>query len=149
MANPQTGAMAVVSICVTAQNEDLTPSTAEALTWVPIGNVGRVGQHGYSTNMLSYPTLDRLLALKAKGITDGGDAEIEHAVVTGDPGQVALAALTDDQDNYAVKVEYANGDVRYLRGPIGGPQYSEVAPESFRTATYTMGLNQILDVPAP
>ena len=45
MANPQTNAHAAVSVCSTAQNNDLTEATAAALTWVLVGNVGKIGEH--------------------------------------------------------------------------------------------------------
>lgn len=149
MANPTTNAHAVVSICALKQNADLTAITAAALAWIPIGNVGSLGAHGKSSNMISYGTLDRDTVLKAKGQTDLGDPTIECAEDNEDLGQLALNSAADTTDNYAVQIIYANGDTRYWRGPIGGPEYSGGGNEDFRTATYTMGCNQILNVPAP
>lgn len=150
MANATTNAKAILSFCVTPQNEDLTSADAEALTWVPVGMVGSFGEHGYDTNMISYPTLDQDLTVKAKGTTDGGNVTIEVAENNSDPGQIALntAAHPSDANNYALKIAYANGDIRYVRGPIGGPRYSGGGSEDFRTATYTLGANQVLSVPA-
>lgn len=151
MANPTTNAHATVSVCVTAQNDDLTETTAAALTWVVIGKVGRIGEHGYDTNMVSYSVLDRDLVLKAKGQTDGGNVTIECAEDNADAGQLALntAAAPSDSDNYAVQIKYTNGDIRYVRGPVGGPKYSGGGNEDFRVATYTIGANQVLNVPSP
>lgn len=150
MANPTTNAHAVVSVCALAQNADLTETTAAALTWVPIGNVGKIGEHGYDTNMVSYGVLDRDLVLKAKGQTDGGNLTIECAENNSDLGQLALntAAAPAISDNFAIQIEYTNGDIRYVRGPVGGPKYSGGGNEDFRVSTYTVGVNQVLNVPA-
>lgn len=149
MANPQTNSHAVVSFCSTPQNADLTKVTAAALTWVPIGNVGKIGEHGYDTNMVSYSVLDRDLKLKAKGETDGGNVTIECAENNSDAGQLALntAAAPSDGNEYAIKILFTNGDIRYVRGPIGGPKYSGGGNEDFRVSTYTLGANQVLNVP--
>lgn len=150
MANPQTNSHASIGVCITPQNNDLTSGTAAALTYVAIGNVGKIGEHGYDTNMVSYSVLDRDLKLKAKGETDGGNVTIECAENNSDAGQLALntAAAPSDANNYVVKIAYTNGDIRYVRGPIGGPKYSGGGNEDFRVSTYTIGANQVLNVPA-
>jgi hypothetical protein len=150
MANPTTNSHATVSVCSTPQNDDLNATGFAGLSWVAIGNIGKIGEHGYDTNMVSYSVLDRDLVLKAKGQTDGGNVTIECAENNSDTGQLALneAADPSDSNNYAIQIEYTNGDVRYIRGPVGGPKYSGGGNEDFRVATYTIGANQILNVPA-
>ena len=152
MAQPYTLAGATVGICVTAQNTDLEDVTSfSALTYVNIGNIGNIGAYGFTTNMVSYPTLDRALVLKAKGQTDGGNLTIQCADTAGDAGQIAARAAADpqSQDNYAFKITFANGAVHYIRGPVGGPSHPGGGNEAFVVNEYTIGVNEILEVDPP
>lgn len=155
MSNPITYAGATVGICVTPQNSDLNAAAFAALTFVNIANVGSIGEYGYTTNMVTYTTMDRILNLYAKGNTDGGSLSIECALSAGDAGQAAIIAAADPaaganyQDNYAFRVSLPNGDVHYLRGPVGGPTYPGGGNEDFVRMAFMVGLNQILIVPAP
>lgn len=146
MSEPTTNAGAILSVCTTPKNSDLDITAAAALTYVVIGKVGKIGEYGNNTNMVSYPVLDRLLTLKAKGATDGGNLSIECARDATDAGQLALTTAADptSQDNYVVKIAYADGENHYVRGPIGGPKHSGGGNESFRVDTYMLGVNQIL-----
>lgn len=153
MSQPFTYAGATVGICITPQNSDLgqaSPGFA-GLTYVNIGNVGQIGAYGYSTNMVSYPTLDNLLVLKAKGQTDGGTLSIQCAADSADAGQIAARTAGDptSQDNYAFKISLANGEIHYIRGPVGGPNHPGGGNEAFVVNEYVVGVNEILEVPAP
>lgn len=153
MAQPYTLAGVKVSISQTAQNEPLAGTSPgfSSLTWTEISNVGNIGAHGYSTNMVSYPTMDRSLILKAKGQTDGGNMSIQCAADATDAGQIAFIAAADpgSQDNWAIKLEFPNGTLRYLRGPVGGPNHPAGGPEAFAVNEFTLGVNEIEDVVTP
>lgn len=143
-----------VGICATPQNNDLDDHATlgfPGLTYINIANVGNVGDHGYNTNMVTYPTMDRPITSKAKGATDGGDYTIECAWDETDPGQIAAATAGDplDQDNYAFRITWADGSVHYLRGPVSGPNFPGGGNEDFKRGSFTVGVNQILRVPAP
>lgn len=147
---PYTLAGAKVSISTTAANTDLaglSPGFA-GLTYKQIANIGNIGAYGFSTNMVSYPTMDRSIVLKAKGQTDGGNLTIQCAHSPGDAGQLAAAAAADptSQDNYVFKIEFANGVVHYVRGPVGGPNHPNGGPEAFAVDEYTVGVNEIEEV---
>lgn len=152
---PITLAGVKVGICTTPQNSDLTdvsPGGFGSLNYVDVANVGNIGAYGYSTNMVNYDTMDRPISLKAKGVTDGGSLSIQVANSAGDAGQAAMRTAADPtkQDNYAVKIEYADGTIHYLRGAIGGPSHPGGGPESFFINEYTLGVNEILEVdPTP
>lgn len=151
-AEAQTNAGSKLSICVTPQNEDLTQAEFAALTYVPVSNVGNVGERGVNTNMVTYDTYDTLTALKGKGITNAGDPQVEMAQKLSDPGQIAMkaAGAPDNPDAYAFKLERASGEVEYMRGLVAGPNIPGGRNEDFILNTYVLGLNQIpVTVPAP
>ncbi|HAL22592.1 MAG TPA: hypothetical protein DCP40_07680 [Stenotrophomonas sp.] len=151
-AEAKTNAGSKLFICVLPQNEDLTATGFAALTFVQVKKVGSIGERGINTNVVQYDTLDTLVALKGKGITNAGDPQIEVAEDLADPGQVAMraAGAPDVPDTYAFKIERADGSIEYLRGLVTGPNVPGGRNEDFILNTYTLGLNQVpVVVPAP
>lgn len=144
-AEAKTNAGSKLSICVLPQNADLTATEFAALTFVQVKKVGSIGERGINTNVVQYDTLDTLVALKGKGITNAGDPQIEVAEDLTDPGQVAMraAGAPDVPDTYAFKIERADGSIEYLRGLVTGPNVPGGRNEDFILNTYTLGLNQV------
>lgn len=150
MGQPYTLAGVTVGISTIAVNDDMAGVSPgfDSLTYTPIANVGSIGAYGFSTNMVSYPVLDRNIVLKAKGQTDGGNMTLQCAHSVGNAGQLAAVAAADpsSQDNYVFKVTFPNGIIHYLRGPIGGPNHPNGGPEAFGVDEYTIGVNEIEEV---
>ena len=147
MTQPYTLAGATVGICVTVQNADLADDDAfAALTYVPIDRVGNIGAYGYDTNLVSYPTLDRLLTIMAKGATSGGTMTIQCADDVANAGQVALIAAGSPTTsaNYAFKITYSTGRIDYVRGPVSGPNNPGGGNEAFALLDFKVGVNQII-----
>lgn len=140
-----------VSISTTPQNETLTESEFEALTYVEIANVGNLGERGPNTNIVTWDGWNTDVAQKGKGITNAGDPVLEVARDLSDPGQIALSAAgLDKRGNYALKVEYPDDSVQYLRGLVTGPTEPGGRNEDFVLHNYTIALNQRpIDVAAP
>lgn len=138
----------VVSICSTPVTFPLNQAAFEALTFIPIGSVGNLGDFGVSPNMVSYNTLNTLVVSKAKGVEDAGDQTIEVARVFDDPGQVALRAAALTKFNYAISIEYADAPtasysntILYAAGPVAGPQHLGGSTDDFIRESYTVGLS--------
>lgn len=134
-------------ISTTAQNSDLTDEAVDgfpSLIYTEVKSVGMIGEFGISTNLLTYDTLDRDVTLKAKGLTNAGDPQIECAEDLKDPGQIAMraAGAVSVRDSYAYKIERADGTVEYLRGLCVGPVKPGGRNEDFRLNVFTLGLNQ-------
>ncbi|WP_235646505.1 hypothetical protein [Stenotrophomonas maltophilia] len=104
-AEAKTNAGSKLFICVTPKNADLTETEFAALTFVQVKKVGSMGERGINTNIVQYDTLDTLVALKGKGITNAGDPQVKVAEDLTDPGQVALraAGAPNVPDAYAFK----------------------------------------------
>src|SRR4051794_3835110 len=78
----------------------------DILDWLPVANVGNIGETGSQVNILSYPTMSSKVSLKSKGITNAGDPTLEVSYMPTDPGQIALRAAAQTRFNYAFKIEY-------------------------------------------
>ncbi|MCD9096197.1 hypothetical protein [Luteimonas fraxinea] len=145
-----TNSGSTVSICITPQNSNVAQAAFVALAYVPIANVGNLGERGANTNIVNYDTWDTNTTLKGKGITNAGDPQLEVAQNLADPGQIALrAAAASRADNYAFKVLRQNGDAQYFRGLVTGPTEPGGRNEDFVLNVFTLALNQIpIDVAA-
>lgn len=137
-------------ICSTAQTAlPLTKTQFEALTWIEVKNVGKLGEMGADTKIVSYDTLATDVTQKGKGVTNGGDIEIEVARVYDDAGQVALRAAALTHYNYAIKIEYADAPaagysntIAYTCGIVTGPKRPGGSNEDFVLEKYTVAANQ-------
>lgn len=135
-------------------NKDLSESSFEALSFTKVANVGSIGEYGISTNMLTYDTMDTLVSLKSKGITNAGDPTVEVARTDGDPGQEAMrtAGAPDYFDAHAFKIVKQDGSIDYLRGLCAGPSSPSGRNEDFDLHVFTLGLCQAplhVDAPTP
>lgn len=137
-------------VCAVPQNNNLTQSDYESLTWTLISKVGNVGETGKSTNVLTYNTWDTEVADKAKGITDAGSPTIEVAREPDDAGQEILraAGAVGNNNKYAFKEVRADGPIGgtgtvfYNRGIVGGPTRPNGGNEDFEVEIFTLGFVQ-------
>ena len=157
MSDPRTNSGAKFYIAVDTvtnlakpQPTDLDATGFKALTWLEVKAVGSVGETGTQTNIVSYDTLGTDVTLKGKGISNGGDPEIEVARIPNDPGQVQMRAAAATRNSYAFKYEQndeitpttGNGTTFYNRGLITGPRHPNGRNEDFVLEIYQLGLNQ-------
>jgi hypothetical protein len=128
------------------QVNDLDANTFSGLTWVPVGPVGAVPERGISTNMLTYDTVNTVVAQKAKGITDAGGGTLECARNDGDPGQQLLRTIGAPSytQAHAYKLVKQDGTIEYGRGLVAGPNYPGGRNEDFDIANFTFAFVQPL-----
>lgn len=114
----QTGANVKISIGTTTVATNETEYAADA--YVEIKGVESIGSFGDSSAEVSFTGLGDARTQKLKGARDAGNLSITMAFIGGDPGQEDLAAAEADDTsaNYNFKVEYADGEVRYLAGQV-------------------------------
>lgn len=132
------------AVSTTAQNADLDQAGFEGLAYTEVGAVGSLPQRGINTNMLSYNTVNTLVAKKAKGITDAGTGTLECARNVADPGQILMTTIgqPDYFDNHAFKMVKQDGTIEYGRGLVAGPNYPGGRNEDFDIANYTIAYQQ-------
>lgn len=156
MANTQKGSR--LYVCTTPQPNNLTVEEFEELEYIEVKKVGRIGETGPNTNIVSYPTLDTEVSDKAKGLTNAGDPEVEVARVYNDPGQMALRQMgaPGNTFKYAFKIIRADAPdetftdrVEYQRGIVTGPRKPNGSNEDFDLEIFTLGLVQLEVVVEP
>ena len=132
-----------------AQNTDLDLAGYEALEWTQVSSVGSHGETGNNQNILTYDTWDTVVIQKAKGIIDAGSPEIELAALPDDPGQIALRAAAETNQQYAFRIVKNDAPVGgtptivYNRGLVVGPRTPNGRNEDFDLEIFTLALNQV------
>ncbi len=96
------------------------PLRADAYT--KIGGTETISDFGDTATDVTFTGVEDSRTEHLKGSTDGGSLEITCADDTTDPGQILVKAASapTDQNEYNIKLEYQNGDVGYIKGPIMG-----------------------------
>lgn len=91
-------------------------------TYVAIGETETISDFGDTASDVTFTGLGDARTRHLKGSTDGGMAQITVADQPSDAGQAAVraACTPDNQAEYNVKFEWANGDISYIRGPLMG-----------------------------
>lgn len=148
MANANIGLNFYISEIAAPTDLDLT-GFEDIVDWLPVANVGNIGETGSQVNILSYPTMGSKVSLKSKGITNAGDPTLEVSYMSTDPGQIALRAAAQTRFNYAFKIEYddkltssGTGTIEYNRGLVAGPVTPHGGVEDFILNIFTLALNQ-------
>lgn len=130
-----------------AYSNDLNLSAFKAITgWIAVGSVGSLPERGISTNMLTYDTVNTLVAKKAKGITDAGTGKLECARDSADVGQIKMTAIGQPSyfGSHAFKMIKQDGSIEYGRGLVSGPSYPGGRNEDFDIANYTIAFQQAM-----
>lgn len=92
-------------VSTTAVTKGIDQAGLIALTYTEVKNVGNIGQMGTEENILTYNTMDTLVADKQKGIANAGDPTLEVAYDATDPGQVLMRSHAETRLLYAFKSE--------------------------------------------
>lgn len=127
----------------TAENEDLTLSEFEGLSYTEVPNLATAGATGVSQNVVTDSLWDRPVVCKGKGEADGGAPDIEFQDNPSAGLDLMLAAAAyDNANNYAFKFEWTDGSKEYNRGLVTGPQRPKGGNEDFKHVIFTLGLQQ-------
>lgn len=133
-------------VSTSAQDSDLTLQQFGQLAWTEVTPVGSLPERGIDTNMLTYDTVNTLVAKKAKGITDAGTGTLECARNPSDPGQILMSQIGAPNyfKSHAFKLIKQDGTIEYGRGLVAGPSYPGGRNEDFDIANFTIAYQQAL-----
>jgi len=132
-----------IAISTTVQNSDIDLAAFELLSYTDIPNVGNVSDLDPTHDVSEYPTLAGGV-IKQKGRFNAGTFNFEVAYDSDDAGQAAAVAATAStvSDNYAMRITYQSGDIRFVRAiimPGGEPGGDDTA---FVVRRFICGMNQ-------
>lgn len=87
-----------------SQTSDLIATDFDSEVWVEIDGWEQMGGIGDASAEISTNLINRGRVTKQKGTKDAGTMENRFAILRTDPGQIALRAAVDPQDNYAFRI---------------------------------------------
>lgn len=124
----------------------------DALTFTEIGEVTTAPSSGGKTfEDVSYVTLADRATKHLKGTSDQAEQTLEVQVEREDGGQVIVKASLDSDNEYAMKVEYNNGEIDYSQVLTTGFEGAGGDSNTIRSATWTFRRNYqgTVEVAAP
>jgi hypothetical protein len=146
----QTGANVAVSIGSTGIAHNQT--AYEADTFTEIGGMESPGDFGDTSAEVTFTGLTDARVQKLKGSRNAGNMSLSMAFIGGDAGQAALAVAEADNTsaNYAFKVEYSDGEVRYFAAQVASLVEGIGGADSVLMLTCEVRINtSIIKVAAP
>lgn len=146
----QTGANVAVSIGSTGITH--TQLAYEADTFQVIGGIESIGEYGDQAAEVTFTGLTDARVQKLKGSRNAGTLNIQMAFLGTDAGQADLITAEADNTsaNYAFKVEYPDGEVRYFAGQVASVVESVGGADSVLMLTCEVRINtSIIKVAAP
>jgi len=120
----------------------LTEAEYNALYWQQVKGIGSIGETGTRDNFVTYDYLDSDVLIKAKGISDAGDVQIEVSRKGYDKGQVAMRLAGLTKYNYAFQILDEDGSRYFQRGLVIGPTKPNGRQENFNLEIYKLAMNQ-------
>ena len=114
----------------------------DALTYTVVGEVTTAPSSGGKTfEDVSYTTLSDRATKHLKGTSDQAEQTLEVTVERTDAGQLIVVASLDSDNEYALKVEYNNGEIDYSQVLTIGFEGAGGDSNAIRSATWTFRRN--------
>lgn len=88
------------------KDADFVALDFDAVTWTPISGWVTMGGSGDSASLVTSDQIGNARTKKAKGTRNAGSMENVFDVVKDDPGQLALIAAEQTQNNYGFRIVY-------------------------------------------
>ena len=111
---------------------------ATSMTYTAVGEVEDHGGHGVSANIAKFTPCDTSVVAKVKGSKDYGSKSIKLGNIAGNAGQVIMAAASESNAHYSVKITYQDGESHYLDVLVSKYEYSDGTVDNTRTIAATL-----------
>lgn len=126
------------------------PSTPDAaitllkgITYVEIGEVENLGDHGDERSDVSFTALKAARVSHHKGAADAGTMALPVALDNSDAGQIAMVAAfkSNSRFNYPFKVIYPDGETDYFVGKVMSIKKTNVQNSDVLRRNFSIGIN--------
>ena len=111
--NSTAGATLAISATLPA-TYDAAGYGATAITYTAVGEVENYGQHGMTAAVTEFTPVDTAVVTKVKGSKNYGTKSLTIGSIPGNAGQVILAAASESNARYSVKITYPDTSIHYL-----------------------------------
>lgn len=94
------------SAAIEDQDDDFIATDFDAVTWVEVKGWVTMGASGDAATLVTSDQIGNKRTKKAKGTRNAGSMENVFDVIADDPGQLALVAAEQTDDNYPFRIVY-------------------------------------------
>ncbi|MBB4000967.1 hypothetical protein [Aurantimonas endophytica] len=117
--------------------------------WVEIDGWSTMGSSGDTSALITTALINRGRDVKQKGTKNAGQMQNTFAIIETDPGQIALIAASEANDNYAFRIELSSGGERLFIGLVMSAQESGGDANTIANLAATVEINSnVVKVPA-
>ncbi|MBY8918824.1 hypothetical protein KUG85_04720 [Nitratireductor sp. L1-7-SE] len=109
------------SAAIDDQDDDFVAADFDAVTWIEVKGWVTMGASGDSATLVTSDQIGNKRTKKAKGTRNAGSMENTFDVVADDPGQLAMIAAEQTDDNYPFRTVYNDAPTT---GPAPTPSES-------------------------
>lgn len=122
-----------------------------ALSWTEIGLIETIGDFGDQATVINFAAIGDGRVRKSKGARDAGDMQLTVAFDAADAGQNALDAAEQTNNNYGIRVIFADGPtgsfsntVVYFRGLVTSKRFSPGGNDTILKRMFMIAVNSKL-----
>jgi hypothetical protein len=126
--------------CVASTPASEDQSGYEALSYTAIGNVVSIGEHGDTSEDVSFTLLQTGRVKHINGAKDGGEISVTIDYSRADAGLTLLEASNNSNTTHSFRITDSDGDDWYFQGVIANLRVME------RTASQYKGLTFVIRV---
>lgn len=117
-------------------------SDFEGFSYTDVGSIGSSGDTGFTTDVVTYPIWDDGLTPQGKGDSTGNNPTIEFLHRDSAGMDIMLdAAAPSNQDSYAWRYTWANGDIEYGFGQVSSTTYLKGGGSDVRRISFVLVSN--------
>lgn len=113
----------------------------KALTYVEVGEVEDAGEIGDEASTSDFTALANRRKRKVKGTFDAGTQQITLGADPKDAGQKAVKVAQRSDDNYAIQIDYGDGEADFYTGQVLSFRKQIGTAEAIRKATVSIAIN--------
>ncbi len=147
---PVAGSKIFIGGVLSDKATDFVAADFEDEVWVPIDGWSQMGAAGDTAALITSSLINRGRDIKQKGTFNAGQMQNVFAIVDGDTGQEALLAAAQTRNNYAFKVELANGAQRLFVALVMSAEEAGGEANTIQNLNSTLEINSnIVKVAAP
>lgn len=153
---PVAGCKIYIGDVLAPKNANFVAADYSAITWVEIDGWKTMGSFGDTATLITDAIINRGRDQKQKGTKNAGAMENVFGTLNLDPGQIAMAAAQETDDNYAFKIEFndmpsggaSNTEALFIGLVMGTPRQGGGANDPRNTSSTIEINSNIVFVPA-
>lgn len=138
---PVAGSRLFIGGVLADQSDDFVAADFTSQTWVEIDGWSTMGASGDASALITTALINRGRDVKQKGTKNAGSMQNTFAIIETDPGQIALIAAADTNDNYAFRIELSSGGERLFIGLVMSAQEAGGDANTVANLTATIEIN--------